>query len=336
MTTIASTLTCVNTPLLKVRDLRKAFKVRLGFRKAGVVSAVDGVSFSITAGQTLGIVGESGCGKSTTARLLLGLLDADGGTIEFEGREVSWSNRLARQGLRRSMQMVFQDPYSSLNPRLSIRENIGFSMKVHGYHKQESAERVATLLEQVGLHRNHASYFPHQLSGGQRQRVNIARALTLEPKLVVCDEAVSALDKSIQAQVLNLLKDLQQQMQLTYLFISHDLNVVEYMSDRVVVMYLGQVVETCSSEELYRNPLHPYTRALLSAIPKLDPDTTTVPLLLAGEVPSPLNPPSGCRFRTRCPHAMAVCTTARPALRSPAPEHTVACYLYEASALSNF
>jgi len=328
MTTIASTPTCAHTPLLRVRDLRKEFKVRLGFRKAGVVSAVDGVSFSIAAGQTLGIVGESGCGKSTTARLLLGLLDADGGTVEFEGREVFWSNRLARQRLRRSMQMVFQDPYSSLNPRMSIRENIGFPMKVQGYHKQERAERVVMLLEQVGLHRNHASYFPHQLSGGQRQRVNIARALALEPKLVVCDEAVSALDKSIQAQVLNLLKDLQQQMQLTYLFISHDLNVVEYMSDRVVVMYLGQVVETCASEELYRNPLHPYTRALLSAVPKLDPDATTVPLPLAGEVPSPLNPPSGCRFRTRCPHAMAVCATARPALRRPAPDHAVACYLY--------
>ncbi len=330
MTTIASTPTCANTPLLRVRDLRKGFKVRLGFCKAGVVSAVDGVSFSITAGQTLGIVGESGCGKSTTARLLLGLLDADGGTVEFEGREVSWSNRLARQRLRRSMQMVFQDPYSSLNPRMSIRENIGFPMKVHGYRKQVRAERVTTLLEQVGLHRNHASYFPHQLSGGQRQRVNIARALALEPQLVVCDEAVSALDKSIQAQVLNLLKDLQQQMQLTYLFISHDLNVVEYMSDHVVVMYLGQVVEVCSSEELYCNPLHPYTRALLSAIPKLDPDATTVPLPLAGEVPSPINPPSGCRFRTRCPHAMAVCATERPALRGPAPDHAVACYLYEA------
>ena len=331
MTTIASTLTCANTPLLRVRDLRKEFKVRLGFRKAGAVSAVDGVSFSIAAGQTLGIVGESGCGKSTTARLLLGLLDADGGTVEFEGREVSWSNRLADKRLRRSMQMVFQDPYSSLNPRMSIRENIGFPMQVHGYRKQERAERVAMLLEQVGLHRNHASYFPHQLSGGQRQRVNIARALALEPKLVVCDEAVSALDKSIQAQVLNLLKDLQLQMQLTYLFISHDLNVVEYMSDRVVVMYLGQVVETCASEELYRNPLHPYTRALLAAIPKLDLDATPVPLQLTGEVPSPINPPSGCRFRTRCPHAMAVCATERPALRRPAPDHAVACYLYEAS-----
>src|SRR5262245_6703690 len=242
MTTVASTPTGADTPLLQVLDLRKEFTVRLGFRKAGVVSAVDGVSFSIAAGQTRGIVGESGCGKSTTARLLLGLLDADGGTVEFEGHEVSWSNRLARQRLRRSMQMVFQDPYSSLNPRMSIRENIGFPMKVHGYHKQVRAERVAMLLEQVGLHRNHASYFPHQLSGGQRQRVNIARALALEPQLVVCDEAVSALDKSIQAQVLNLLKDLQQQMQLTYLFISHDLNVVEYMIDRAVCMYVGRVV----------------------------------------------------------------------------------------------
>jgi oligopeptide/dipeptide ABC transporter ATP-binding protein len=276
-------------------------------------------------------VGESGCGKSTTARLLLGLLDLDGGEVGFDGRNIARLSRLARKQLRREMQMVFQDPYSSLNPRMSVKENIGFPMKVHGFSRAEVAERTATLLEQVGLHRNHASYFPHQMSGGQRQRVNIARALALNPRLVICDEAVSALDKSIQAQVLNLLKDLQQELRLTYLFISHDLNVVEYMSDRVVVMYLGQVVETCSSEELYRNPLHPYTRALLSAIPTLDPDRATASVQLSGEVPSPLNPPSGCRFRTRCPMAMEVCATERPLLREAHGGHEVACYLYETS-----
>ncbi len=329
-TTIEATPTHGQTPLLEVRDLKKEFPVKLGLRKKGVVSAVDGVSFRVAPGETLGIVGESGCGKSTTARLLLGLLEPDEGEVAFDGRSVAGLNRLARKRLKRSMQMVFQDPYSSLNPRMSIRENIGFAMRVHDYTKKQVNERTAMLLEQVGLHRNHASYFPHQMSGGQRQRVNIARALALEPQLVVCDEAVSALDKSIQAQVLNLLKDLQEQMKLTYLFISHDLNVVEYMSDRVVVMYLGQVVEACSSDELYRNPQHPYTRALLSAIPKLDPDSTTVPLPLAGEIPSPLNPPSGCRFRTRCPQAMEICATARPAPRHPTAGHAVACYLYEA------
>lgn len=329
MSTIEATPSFGSAALLEVRGLKKEFPVKLGFRRQGIVSAVDGVSFRVSARETLGIVGESGCGKSTAARLLLGLLKPDAGDVAFEGRSVDGLNRLAKKRLKASMQMVFQDPYSSLNPRMSIRENIGFPMRVHGYKRAEIAERVAMLLEQVGLHRNHASYFPHQMSGGQRQRVNIARALALSPKLVVCDEAVSALDKSIQAQVLNLLKDLQQQMDLTYLFISHDLNVVEYMSDRVVVMYLGQVVESCSSDELYRNPLHPYTRALLSAIPKLDPDSTTVPLPLTGELPSPLNPPSGCRFRTRCPQAMDVCATARPAVRHPVGGHAVACYLYE-------
>jgi oligopeptide/dipeptide ABC transporter ATP-binding protein len=331
MSLIESTPTYGDTPLLEARGIKKEFPVKAGLRRKAVVSAVDNVSFKVRAGETLGIVGESGCGKSTTARLLLGLLELDGGEVGFEGRNIAGLSRLARKQLRREMQMVFQDPYSSLNPRMSIKENISFPMKVHGFSRKQMTERTADLLEQVGLHRNHASYFPHQMSGGQRQRVNIARALALNPKLVICDEAVSALDKSIQAQVLNLLKDLQQEMQLTYLFISHDLNVVEYMSDRVVVMYLGQVVETCSSAELYRNPLHPYTKALLSAIPKLDPDRTTVPLQLSGEIPSPMNPPSGCRFRTRCPMAMDVCATDRPLLREAYGGHEVACYLYETS-----
>lgn len=335
MSLIESTPTYGKQYLLEAREIKKAFPVKLGMGRKGVVSAVDNVSFKVSPGETLGIVGESGCGKSTTARLLLGLLPLDGGEVGFEGQNTATFDRLTRKKLRRQMQMVFQDPYSSLNPRMSIKENISFSMKVHGVSRAEQAERTATLLEQVGLHRNHASYFPHQMSGGQRQRVNIARALALHPKLVICDEAVSALDKSIQAQVLNLLKDLQQELDLTYLFISHDLNVVEYMSDRVVVMYLGQVVETCSSEELYKNPLHPYTRALLSAIPKLDPDSTTISLPISGEIPSPLNPPSGCRFRTRCPMAMEICATERPLLQDVESGHQAACYLYSTDSASD-
>ncbi|HLH74133.1 MAG TPA: oligopeptide/dipeptide ABC transporter ATP-binding protein, partial [Chloroflexota bacterium] len=277
-----------------------------------------------------GIVGESGCGKSTTARLLLRLIEPDAGTVILNGRDVRKMDRGEDKVVRRSMQMVFQDPYTSVNPRMSIGENVSFPMKAHGVGKAERHERAALLLEQVGLHPHHASYFPHQLSGGQLQRVNIARALALEPKLIVCDEPVSALDKSIQAQVLNLLKDLQEQLKLTYLFISHDLNVVEYMSDHVLVMYLGQVVEACSSEELYREPLHPYSRVLLSSIPKVDPNSSAPVEPLGGEIPSPLNPPSGCRFRTRCPFAMEVCARERPILRQPSPGHGVACHLYKA------
>lgn len=318
--------------LLSVRNLRKSFPVKLGFRKTGHVSAVDDVSFEIKKGETLGIVGESGCGKSTTARLLLRLIEPDAGQVLLEGREVRLFGGRADKDLRRSMQMVFQDPYTSVNPRMSIGENIAFPLKVHGIDRNERQERTATLLEEVGLHRHHASYFPHQLSGGQLQRVNIARALALKPKLVVCDEPVSALDKSIQAQVLNLLRDLQDELRLTYLFISHDLNVVEYMSDHVLVMYLGQVVEACSSEDLYHEPLHPYSRELLSSIPDPDAERTDRGEPLSGEIPSPLNPPSGCRFRTRCPFAMAKCSEERPALRQPSPGHLVACHLYDQSA----
>ncbi|MER3420330.1 MAG: oligopeptide ABC transporter ATP-binding protein OppF [Chloroflexota bacterium] len=316
------------TPLLEVRNLSKQFPIRLRSGKKGFVSAVDRVSFAVAPGTTMGIVGESGCGKSTLARLIVGLFQADTGEIEFERRQVDWSNRLARKHFRRHMQMIFQDPYSSLNPRNSVGEIIAFPMQVHGWPKAEIRERTAALLEQVGLHRNHASYYPHQLSGGQRQRVNIARALALHPKLVICDEAVSALDKSVQAQVLNLLKDLQQEHKLTYLFISHDLNVVEYMSDHVAVMYLGHIVEVAGADQLYRRPLHPYTQALLASIPKLDPDERLDGPLLAGELPSPFNPPSGCRFRTRCPQAMDICAVVRPAPREVEPSHHVACHLY--------
>jgi oligopeptide/dipeptide ABC transporter ATP-binding protein len=339
MTTESPPATAPPQPLLEVREMSKRFPVKLGMFKTGYISAVDGVSFSVSRGTTLGIVGESGCGKSTTARVILGLTGADSGDILFEGNSVRF---LARSGsfyaggkrklLRREMQMVFQDPYSSLNPRASIGDIIAFPMRVQGMRGKEIKERRAMLLERVGLHPNHAAYYPYQMSGGQRQRVNIARALALQPKLVICDEAVSALDKSVQAQVLNLLKDLQQQFGLTYIFISHDLNVVEYMSDRVAVMYLGQVVETCTSDELYQNPMHPYTKALLSAIPKMDPDRRLTPLAIDGEIPSPLNPPSGCRFRTRCPMVMDVCAKVRPPLTEPEPGHFVACHLFPGGA----
>jgi oligopeptide/dipeptide ABC transporter ATP-binding protein len=315
-------------PLLAVSNLRKNFPVRLGVFKRGHVSAVDDVSFDVHPGETLGIVGESGCGKSTTARLLLRLLDADGGEVIFDGLGVRQLQGGGLKTMYRGIQMVFQDPYSSVNPRMSIGENIAFPMKAQRYAPDRIRERVSTLLRQVGLHPNHASYFPHQMSGGQLQRVNIARALALEPKLIVLDEPVSALDKSIQAQVLNLLKDLQVQLNLTYIFISHDLNVVEHMSDRVLVMYLGQVVEACASDKLYREPLHPYTRVLLSSIPKTDPDEQRTGELPSGEVPSALNPPSGCRFRTRCAHAMDVCAGLRPETRYPTPGHAVSCFLY--------
>ncbi len=326
-----ATLVTDRRPLLTVTDLRKTFPVKLGLFKRGGVSAVDGVTFDVYPGETLGIVGESGCGKSTTARLVLRLIDSDSGEVLFDGVDVRGLRGAGLKQMYRGVQMVFQDPYSSVNPRMSIGENIGFPMKVHGYPADQVRERTTTLLRQVGLHPNHASYFPHQMSGGQLQRVNIARALALEPKLVICDEPVSALDVSIQAQVLNLLKDLQQELNLTYVFISHDLNVVEYMSDRVMVMYLGQVVEACSSEELYREPLHPYTRVLLSSIPKTDPDErSSDDAPGGGEIPSPLNPPSGCRFRTRCPKAQPICAEEEPALVDRGQGHPVACHFAEA------
>ncbi len=317
--------------LLEVRDLTKGFPVRLGLRSRGSVSAVDSVNFDVQAGTTVGIVGESGCGKSTTARLILGLIEPDSGRVAFEGVDVKTFDRAKRKAARRNMQMIFQDPYSALNPRMSVGASIAFPMGVHGVPRKEQRERVGQLLIQVGLHPNHASYYPHQMSGGQRQRVNIARALALEPRLVIADEAVSALDKSVQAQVLNLLTDLQERLGLTYVFISHDLNVVQYMADRVVVMYLGQVVEECSSADLYARPLHPYTQALLASIPDVDPDQLPA-RGLEGDVPSPLDPPSGCRFRTRCPAVMAICAEERPAMRAPEAGHYVACHLFEADA----
>jgi peptide/nickel transport system ATP-binding protein len=317
--------------LLRVDGLQKRFPVRLGLCSKAYVSAVDNVSVTVEAGTTLGIVGESGCGKSTTARLILGLTEPDAGTVAFEGVDVQTLTGPRRKALRRNMQMVFQDPYSALNPRMSIGESIAFPLRVHGYSKSEQRERAKILLDQVGLHPHHVSYYPHQMSGGQRQRVNIARALALEPRLVIADEAVSALDKSVQAQVLNLLTDLQERLQLTYIFISHDLNVVQYVSDHVLVMYLGQVVEHCTPEALYAEPLHPYTKVLLASIPDVNPDQPPA-APLEGEIPSPLSPPSGCRFRTRCAAVMPICAAERPQMIQERPGHFVACHLYGPSA----
>jgi len=320
-------------PLLELNDVTKTFRVRNGFRSA-TISAVDKVDLNVYPGTTLGIVGESGCGKSTLARLIVGLHRADSGSIVFAERELS--RRHARpKSVLQSMQMVFQDPSSALNPRATISESIAFPLRVQGISRKETQTRVAQVLSDVGLPKNYLTHYPHQLSGGQRQRVNIARALTLHPQLIVLDEAVSALDKSIQAQILNLLKDLQAEYQLTYVFISHDLNVVEYMSDEVAVMYLGQLVERTPAKLLYQPPSHPYTDLLLSSIPNLDPAQSRrdeVEDESDGEIPSPLNPPSGCRFRTRCPHVMDICSEVAPPL-VPVEGGTrhIACHLFTES-----
>jgi peptide/nickel transport system ATP-binding protein len=313
--------------LLELGSISKVFQSRVGMRRRPV-SAVHNVTMSVAEGTTMGIVGESGCGKSTLARIVVGLHSADEGRIVFDKTPLRINGKRPR-AITQQMQMVFQDPYSALNPRATIGDSIAFPLRVQGLPRQEVRQRVEQVLVDVGLHANYATHYPHQLSGGQRQRVNIARALALHPRLIVLDEAVSALDKSIQAQILNLLRELQDTYGLTYLFISHDLNVVEYMSDKVAVMYLGQVVETCSARELYERPMHPYTQVLLESIPKLDPrERRTEAATVQGEMPSPLDPPSGCRFRTRCPHAMDLCAKEVPALRAPEAGHLVACHLY--------
>lgn len=318
-------------PLLTVKALTKHFplgKDLLG-RSTGVVRAVDGVSFDVRKGETLSVVGESGCGKSTTARLLMNLLDRDKGDIVFDGLPVGQTD-LPLKEFRRQAQMVFQDSYASLNPRLTIEDSIAFAPQVHGVSKREAIERARSLLVKVGLEpRRFAERYPHELSGGQRQRVNIARALALQPRLIVLDEAVSALDKSVEAQVLNLLLDLKDEFDLTYVFISHDLNVVRFISDRVMVMYLGQVVEIGDSETLFESPRHPYTQALLSSIPSLDPDHRTDTPPLSGDPPNPINPPSGCRFHTRCNRAQAACSAQQPALKQQSDGQFVACLMYE-------
>ena len=317
-------------PLLAVDGLTKHFPVRGGLlnRTQAMVQAVDDVSFTVEAGETLGIVGESGCGKSTTARLLMHLVPLDRGTIAFDGKAIGSREALSRRDLHRQMQMVFQDSYASLNPRLPVSMSIAFGPLVHGLAKPAALARAMDLLEAVGLDPLlFANRYPHELSGGQRQRINVARALALEPRLVILDEAVSALDKSIEAQVLNLLVDLKQRLDLTYIFISHDLNVVRFISDRVMVMYLGKIVEFGPVDRIYRDPRHPYTKALLLAMPSMDPRRRTQEAPLSGDPPNPINPPSGCRFRTRCPFAEAVCADVPPALTADDGGGAVACHM---------
>jgi peptide/nickel transport system ATP-binding protein len=315
--------------LLDVRHLKRYFPVRGGLlqRQVATVQAVDDISFSVRRGETLGIVGESGCGKSTTARLIIRLLAADAGTITFAGRTVGRSGGKDERDLRRQVQMVFQDSYSSLNPRCTIEDTIAYGPSVHGVGWDAARARARDMLARVGLDPAlFAQRYPHELSGGQRQRVNIARALVLEPKLVVLDEPVSALDKSVEAQVLNLLIDLKRDLDLTYIFISHDLNVVRYMSDRVLVMYLGKVVELGPVESIYADPRHPYTRALLGAMPAMDPDRRGEHVTLTGDPPNPINPPPGCRFHTRCAHAEACCAAGEPPLTLDG-DHAAACHM---------
>ena len=316
--------------LLEVNGLKKYFSITGGVfdKKIGEVKAVDDVSFFVKKGETLGIVGESGCGKSTTGRLLLRLLDASDGQVHFENQEITSMSKKELRKIRRDIQMVFQDPYASLNPRHTIEKILEEPLIVHGIcGKDERKKKVEEMLEIVGLGSFHKRRYPHQFSGGQRQRIGIAKALMTRPKLVIADEPVSALDVSIQAQILNLLKDIQKEFQLTLLFIAHDLGVVRHISDRVGVMYLGRLIELADSKELYENPKHPYTKALLASVPTLDPDIKRDVIKIDGEIPSPSNPPSGCAFHTRCSESIEICKTSRPEYRS-LDGHYVACHLY--------
>jgi oligopeptide transport system ATP-binding protein len=320
-----------NGNLVEVKNLKKFFPVRSHFfsREKAFVQAVGGVNLSIRRGETLGLVGESGCGKSTLGRLILRLEEPTEGQIFFENEDILQYNSQRLRLLRRQMQIIFQDPYSSLNPRKTVGSIIGEPLIIHQIGlKKEREERVLKLMEVVGLRPEHMNRYPHEFSGGQRQRIGIARALALNPKLIIADEPVSALDVSIQAQVLNLLEDLQKEFHLTYLFIAHDLSVVEHISDRVAVMHLGRLAELAQSEDLYRSPQHPYTQALLSANPVPDPALERKRILLQGEVPSPINPPSGCNFHTRCPYKFEPCPQEVPQFKEIEPHHWVACYLY--------
>ena len=321
---------------LEVNNLSKYFPVRKGLFGANPswLKAVDGVSFKLTRGETMGLVGESGCGKSTLGRLIINLLPPTGGEVLYDGRNIFNFTGEHRKALRRKMQIIFQDPYGSLNPRMTIGEIIAEPLYIHDLARGKGIQkRVLQLLDYVGLQPYHINRYPHEFSGGQRQRVGIARALAVEPELIVCDEPVSALDVSIQSQVLNLLKDLQQEFGLTYLFIAHGLNVVKHVSSRVGVMYLGKIVEITESEQLYRNPLHPYTKALLSAIPIPDPKLKRERILLSGDVQSPIDPPAGCRFRARCVQAFNLCSKTEPNLTEYAEGHFVACHLLRGDAL---
>ncbi|MBF8283734.1 MAG: putative ABC transporter ATP-binding protein [Anaerolineales bacterium] len=318
--------------LVEVKNLVKYFPVRGGLlqRVVAWVQAVDDVSFSIKEGETLGLVGESGCGKTTVGRTLLRLVPATGGSVIYDGQDVLKANGRELKALRRNMQIIFQDPFSSLDPRMPVGESIAEGLLVHGMgSRRERFEIVIQTLRKVGLEDYHARRYPHEFSGGQRQRIGIARALALRPKFIICDEPVSALDVSIQAQVLNILRELQGEFGLTYLFIAHNLSVVEHISDRVAVMYLGKMVELTDRDELYRNPLHPYTQALMSAIPIPDPTLKRERIVLKGDVPSPLRPPSGCRFHPRCPVALEHCSKEEPQFKEVSPGHWVACWRVE-------
>jgi peptide/nickel transport system ATP-binding protein len=317
-----------NEVLLSVKELKKHFTMG----KNEILKAVDGISFDIYKGETFGLVGESGCGKSTAGRTMIGLYDRTDGEVIFNGKDVHSLSEKEKFQFHKQMQMIFQDPYASLNPRSTVKEIISEPMEVHGLfpNKKERLERIYQLLEDVGLNRDHANRYPHEFSGGQRQRIGIARALALDPDFIIADEPISALDVSVQAQVVNLLKRLQEEKGLTYLFIAHDLSMVKQISNRIGVMYLGHIVELTASNQLYKKPLHPYTQALLSAIPIPDPDVEDKRerIILKGELPSPMDPPSGCVFRTRCQHAMDICALKKPVWQEIDKDHFVACHLY--------
>ena len=322
--------------LVEVRNLKMYFPITRGIifqRQVGAIKAVDGVNFSLVKGETLGLVGESGCGKSTTGRALLQLYRPTAGNVIFEGIDLTQTKGEELRKMRRRMQMIFQDPYASLNPRMTVGSIVGEPLEVHniGSTKKERQERVQELLKIVGLNPYFVNRYPHEFSGGQRQRIGVARALAVNPAFIVCDEPISALDVSIQAQIINLLEDLQDELDLTYLFIAHDLSVVRHISDRIAVMYLGKIVELADRDELYANPLHPYTQALLSAVPIPDPviEGKRKRIILEGDVPSPANPPKGCNFCTRCPRVMDICRDQEPPFKEYKPGHHTACFLYE-------